>query len=245
MLKTVLITGASRGIGAACAKVFASHNYNVIVNYNKNKEKAEQLCQNLEAEYHVKAIPLKADISIQNEIDSMLEEIKKQNIHIDCLVNNAGIDKDSLFQDKTFEDFETTLRTNLIGPFWLSKKIGAEMYKRKQGKIINVTSTNAFDTYYPCSADYDASKSGLISLTHNLAVEYAPYINVNAVAPGWTKTDMNQELDEEYIEEENKKILLHRFAEPEEIANVIYFLSTDEAKYINNEIIRVDGGWYL
>ncbi len=245
MPKTVLITGASRGIGAACAKVFASHNYNVIVNYNKNKEKAEQLCQNLEAEYHVKAIPLKADISIQNEIDSMLEEIKKQNIHIDCLVNNAGIDKDSLFQDKTFEDFETTLRTNLIGPFWLSKKIGVEMYKRKQGKIINVTSTNAFDTYYPCSADYDASKSGLISLTHNLAVEYAPYINVNAVAPGWTKTDMNQELDEEYIEEENKKILLHRFAEPEEIANVIYFLSTDEAKYINNEIIRVDGGWYL
>lgn len=245
MPKTVLITGASRGIGAACAKVFANHNYNVIVNYNKNKEKAEQLCQNLEAEYHVKAIPLKADISIQNEIDSMLEEIKKQNIHIDCLINNAGIAKDSLLQDKTFEDFEMTLRTNLIGPFWLSKKIGAEMYKRKQGKIINVTSTNAFDTYYPYSVDYDASKSGLVSLTHNLAVQFAPFINVNAVAPGWVKTDMNQELDEEYIEEENKKILLHRFAEPEEIANVIYFLSTDEAKYINNEIIRVDGGWYL
>lgn len=245
MPKTVLITGASRGIGAATAKVFASHNYNVIVNYNQSKEKAELLCQRLENEYQIKAIPLKADISSQKEIDSMLEEIKKQNITIDCLVNNAGIDRDSLFQDKTFEDFEITLRTNLIGPFWLSKKIGAEMYKRKQGKIINVTSTNAFDTYYPCSVDYDASKSGLISLTHDLAVEFAPFINVNAVAPGWTKTDMNRELDDEYVEEENQKILLHRFAEPEEIANVIYFLATDEARYINNEIIRVDGGWYF
>lgn len=245
MSKTVLITGASRGIGAATAKVFASHNYNVIVNYNKSQEKAELLCQNLEEKYKVKAISIKADISNQKEIDKMLNEIKKQNIQIDCLVNNAGIDRDSLFQDKTFEDFEMTFRTNLIGPFWLSKKIGAEMYERKQGKIINVTSTNAFDTYYPCSADYDASKSGLVSLTHNLAVELAPYINVNAVAPGWTKTDMVSELDEEYIEEENQKILLHRFAEPIEIANVIYFLASEEAKYINNEIIRVDGGWYL
>lgn len=245
MLKTVLITGASRGIGAATAKVFASHGYNIIVNYNKSKEQAKQLCQNLEKKYHIKAIFLKADISNQQEIDTMLETIRNLNIEINCLVNNAGIDRDSLFQDKNFEDFETTLRTNLIGPFWLSKKIGKEMYERKQGKIINVTSTNAIDTYYPCSADYDASKAGLVSLTHNLAVQFAPYINVNAVAPGWTNTDMVKELDEEYRSEEEGKILLHRFAEPQEIANVIYFLATEEAKYINNEIIRVDGGWYL
>lgn len=245
MPKTVLITGASRGIGAATAKVFASHGYNIIVNYNKSKEQAKQLCQNLEKEYHIKAIFLKADISNQQEIDTMLETIRNLNIEINCLVNNAGIDRDSLFQDKNFEDFETTLRTNLIGPFWLSKKIGKEMYERKQGKIINVTSTNAIDTYYPCSADYDASKAGLVSLTHNLAVQFAPYININAVAPGWTNTDMVKELDEEYRSEEEGKILLHRFAEPQEIANVIYFLATEEAKYINNEIIRVDGGWYL
>lgn len=245
MPKTVLITGASRGIGAATAKVFASHGYNIIVNYNKSKEQAKQLCQNLEKEYHIKAIFLKADISNQQEIDTMLEKIRNLNIEINCLVNNAGIDRDSLFQDKNFEDFETTLRTNLIGPFWLSKKIGKEMYERKQGKIINVTSTNAIDTYYPCSADYDASKAGLVSLTHNLAVQFAPYININAVAPGWTNTDMVKELDEEYRSEEEGKILLHRFAEPQEIANVIYFLATEEAKYINNEIIRVDGGWYL
>lgn len=245
MLKAVLITGASRGIGAATAKVFASHGYNIIVNYNKSKEQAKQLCQNLEKEYHIKAIFLKADISNQQEIDTMLKTIRNLNIEINCLVNNAGIDRDSLFQDKNFEDFETTIRTNLIGPFWLSKKIGKEMYERKQGKIINVTSTNAIDTYYPCSADYDASKAGLVSLTHNLAVQFAPYINVNAVAPGWTNTDMVKELDEEYRSEEEGKILLHRFAEPQEIANVIYFLATEEAKYINNEIIRVDGGWYL
>lgn len=245
MNKTVLITGASRGIGAATAKIFASHNYNVIINYNHSKEKAEILCQSLEKKYQIKALPLKADISNQKEIDSMLEEIKKKNITIDCLINNAGIDRDSLFQDKTFQDFEMVLKTNLIGPFWLSKEIGLDMYKRKQGKIVNIVSTNAFDTYYPCSADYDASKSGLISLTHNLAVELSPYVNVNAVAPGWTNTDMLNQLDKEYIEEEKKKILFHRFAEPEEIANVIYFLASEQASYINNEVIRVDGGWYL
>lgn len=245
MSKTVLITGSSRGIGAATARIFASHNYNVVINYCKNKEKAEKLCAELEEKFSIHAIAIKADMSQKDEINNMLAEIKKKNIQIDCLVNNAGIDQDSLFEDKSFEDFEFTLRTNLIGPFWLSKQVGLEMVQRKYGKIINVASTNAIDTYYPCSVDYDASKAGLISLTHNLAVQFAPFVNVNAVAPGWTKTDMNKELDQEYIEEEEKKILLHRFAEPEEIANVIYFLASDEAKYINNEIIRVDGGWYL
>lgn len=245
MTKTVLITGASRGIGAATARVFASHNYNVVINYYNSKEKAEELCNNLIKEFQIQAFAIKADISKQLEIENMLNQIKEKNIQIDCLVNNAGIDQDSLFEDKSFSEFENTLRTNLVGPFWLSKLIGLEMFARKEGKIINVASTNAIDTYYPCSVDYDASKAGLVSLTHNLAVQFAPYINVNAVAPGWTKTDMNKELDEEYRKEEIEKILLNRFAEPEEIANVIYFLASDEASYINNEIIRVDGGWYL
>ncbi len=245
MKKTVLITGASRGIGAATAIVFAKHHYNIIINYNKSENEAKKLGEYLEKEFQIKVHLIKADISKKKEIENMIQEINNLNIKIDCLINNAGIDNDSLFEDKTFEDFEETIRTNLIGPFWLSKLIGLDMFQRKTGKIVNVASTNAIDTYYPMSIDYDASKAGLVSLTHNLAVQFAPYINVNAVAPGWTKTDMVKELDEQYIEEETKKILLHRFADPEEIANVIYFLCSKEARYINNEVIRVDGGWYI
>ena len=116
------------------------------------------------------------------------------------------------------------------------------MKENKKGCIINVSSTNAIDTNYPYSMDYDASKAGVISLTNNLAIELSPYIRVNAVAPGWVNTDMNKYLDEDYKLEEEKKILLNRFGSPDEIAKVIYFLSTDDASYINKTVIRIDGG---
>ena len=131
------------------------------------------------------------------------------------------------------------LDVNLIGPF-LTSKYALEIMNN--GSIINISSTNGIDTYYSYSLDYDASKAGLINLTHNFANMYAPNIRVNCIAPGWINTEMNKELDEEYIKEECEHILLERFAEPKEIANVVFFLASDESSYITDSIIRVDGG---
>ena len=118
------------------------------------------------------------------------------------------------------------------------------MYKEKSGVIINISSTNGLNTYYPLSVDYDASKSGLISLTYDSAVEFAPYVRVNCIAPGWVNTEMNKDLEENFKKEESERILVKRFGEPGEIANVVYFLASKEASFINSEVIKVDGGWY-
>ncbi len=239
--KTVLITGASKGLGAAIAKIFAIHNYNIILNYNSSKKEAEQLAQSLR-KYNVEILPIEADITKENEIKNMVEKTIEKFKKIDVLINNAGIAIDTEFSETTKENFIKILDTNLVGPFLVTKYVGEYMLKEKKGNIVNISSTNGIDTYYEYSLDYDASKAGLISLTHNLALHFAPYIRVNCVAPGWINTEMNKNLDEEYKKLETNKILLKRFAEPEEIANVVYFLTTEEAKYINNETIRVDGG---
>lgn len=239
--KTVLITGASKGLGAAIARVFAQKNYNIILNYNNSEEQALKLAQELK-KYNVEILPIKANITNEEEIKNIIDISINKFKKIDVLINNAGIAIDTTFEEKTKENFIKTLDTNLIGPFLLAKYVGEYMLKEKQGSIINISSTNGIDTYYEYSLDYDASKSAMISLTHNLALHYAPYIRVNCIAPGWINTEMNKELDEEYKKDEENKILLKRFAEPEEIANVVYFLTTEEAKYINNETIRVDGG---
>lgn len=238
MNKVVLITGASRGIGAATALKFAREGYSVIINYNNSKDKALNVLEEVN-KYSSNNMIIKADISNEEEVISMFNVIKEKYTTIDILVNNAGIAIDSLVDDKTVENFTQTLKVNLIGAFLCARCFSKIT---NNGSIVNVSSTNGIDTYYPYSLDYDASKAGLISLTHNLAVEYGPNIRVNAVAPGWVNTEMNQELDEEYIKEESEKIILKRFASPEEIANVVFFLSSDEAKFINSEVIRVDGG---
>ena len=240
--KVALITGASRGIGASIAYDLASHNCNICINYNNSEQEAIKLKTEIESKYNVTVLIIKADITKEEQIRIMVDEVINTFGKIDILINNAGIAIDSDIEDKNIESFHQILDTNLIGPFLISKEVAKYMVRDKEGSIINISSNTALNAYYSYGLDYDASKAGLISLTHNLSEMYAPYIRVNAVAPGWVNTDMNKELDKDYIKEEEKSIYLGRFAEPIEIAKVVTFLASDEASYINNEVIRVDGG---
>lgn len=241
--KVVLVTGGSRGIGKAIVTDFASKGYDVVINYKKAYEEAKKLKEELEKLYSIKALTIKADVSNEDEVQNMIKLIIKEFDRIDVLVNNAGIAIDKEFEERTVEDWQLTLNINLIAPFIVSKYVGSEMLKNKSGKIINISSTNGIDAFFPTSIDYDASKAGLINLTHNLAIQFAPYINVNCVAPGWVNTDMNKDLPKELIEEETNRIYKKRFAEPSEIAKVVTFLASEDADFINDEIIKVDGGY--
>lgn len=244
MNKSVLITGGTRGIGEAISREFAKKGYDIIINYVNSSEKAQNLKQELEKEYNIKVLPIQADISNEIEIKNMVDTAIKEFGKIDVLVNNAGIVIDREFEDRTVEDWKKTLDINLIAPFVLIKLVGKEMMKQKSGSIINISSTNGLNTYYPPSVDYDASKSGLISLTYDSAVQFAPYVRVNCVAPGWVNTEMNKELPEDFVKEETERILVKRFAEPEEIAKVVVFLASEDASFVNSTVIKVDGGWY-
>lgn len=244
MKKSVLVTGGTRGIGEAIVREFAQKDYDIIINYISSNEKAMKLKEELENKYSIKVLPIQADISSETAVKNMIEIAMREFGKIDVLINNAGIVLDKEFEDRTAEDWRKTLEINLIAPFTLTKLIGKEMMKQKSGAIINISSTNGIDTYYPSSVDYDASKSGLISLTYDCAVQFAPYVRVNCVAPGWVNTDMNKELPKDFIEEETNRILVKRFGEPEEIAKVVAFLASEEASFINSTVIKVDGGWY-
>ena len=244
MSKVVLVTGGSRGIGKAISKRFAKEGYDIIINYKENESRAEEAKKEIENSYDVKVMLIKADLSNEEAIIDMVNQIFNIYEKIDVLVNNAGVVFDKEFDERTIKDWENTFKVNLIAPFVLTKLIGRKMYEAKSGAIINISSTNGINTYYPTSVDYDASKAGVISLTYDAAVEFAPYVRVNSVAPGWVNTEMNKDLEEDFVKEETEKILVKRFAEPEEIANVVYFLASDEASFVNSEVIKVDGGWY-
>ena len=240
----VLVTGSNRGIGKATIEEFAKAGCSVVINYCHHEEEALEFMEYIGNTYNVDCMSVKCDISNEEEVEKMINSIVDHFGTIDVLVNNASVCRDSLLLDKTVKNFRRILDVNLIGTYLCSKYVGKIMLEKKSGMIVNVSSTNAIDTYYPESCDYDASKAGVISLTHNLAREFAPNIRVNCVCPGWTKTDMNKDLSIEQINEERKNILVGRFAEAEEIAKVIKFLCSDEASYINDSIIRVDGGKY-
>lgn len=241
MSKVVLVTGSSRGIGKATIIEYASKGYNVVINYYKSIDEANELKKYVETKYKIKALTVKADITDEDQIVNMVNTVINEFGRIDILVNNAGIVFDRSFYDITVEEFEKTLKTNVIGAFIVSREVSK--YMKRGSSIINVSSTNGTKTISPECLDYNVSKIGLQSLTRDLAYQFKPNIRVNAVAIGWADTDMNKDLPKDYIEEETKKIYLERFANPVEIAKTIYFLSSDEASYINGEILTIDGGY--
>ncbi len=241
MNKVALVTGASKGLGKAIVIELAKRHIDVVINYLHSENEAKNLAEFINKNYGVSSLVIKADVGKEDEVENMFQQIAEKYQKLDYLINNAAIANDSVFLDKTKEDFLNVYSTNLVGPFLCSKH--AHKLMPKTGCIVNISSTNAIDTFYTYSADYDCSKAALISLSNNLAVELAP-IRVNTIAPGWINTSMNKDLEEEFSREEKKKILLNRFAEPSEIAKVVSFLCSEDASYINKSVIRVDGGFY-
>ncbi len=238
--KVVLVTGATSGIGRATVTVFAQHGYDVIINYIKEKDAANTLKQELENKYNINASVYQADISDESAVNAMIAGIVKKYGKIDALINNAGIVYDRAFANITIDEFKETLNVDVLGAFIVSR--AAEPYMLG-GAIVNVSSTNGTTTVSPECLDYNIAKIGLQSLTRDLAFQFKPNIRVNAVAPSWVNTRMNFDLPKDYIQSETERIYLKRFAQPEEIARVIYFLCSDDASYINGTVINVDGGY--
>lgn len=249
MKKVVLVTGASGELGMSIIKKYASNGYNVVINYNLNRKNAEEIKKYVEKNYDIEALTIKCDISDENQVDEMVKKIIKKFGRIDILINNAAIEENSDFYDKNKETFNKVFDVNVIGTFIVTKHVSKEMLKNKNGVIINVSSNNSIDKNDPVTLEYDASKAALNSLTKNFAVEFAPYIRVNAIAPGWIKTQKIIELDEylngSFIETSSRGCLLNSIASKEDVSNLIYFLTSDEAKFINGEIIKIDGGSHV
>lgn len=239
--KVVLITGSAHGIGRATAIEFAKHGYNVVINYIKAETDANNLKQELEKKYNIEAIVCQADVSNEDQVKTMITTIVNKWGKIDALVNNAGIVYDRPFADITIDEFKETLNVDVIGAFIVSKAVYP--YMCGGGAIVNVSSTNGTTTVSPECLDYNVAKIGLQSLTRDLAFQFKPNIRVNAVAPSWVNTRMNDDLDKDYIKSETDKIYLNRFAQPEEIAKIIYFLCSEDASYVNGSILTVDGGY--
>ena len=242
MNKVVLITGAAKGIGKAIALELAKNGYDIVINYHHSKDEASKVKEQVEA-YGVRCLCIQADVSKEEEVDTMVSMIEKEMNGVDILINNAAIDLSNLFYLKTAEEFRKVLDVNVVGAYNCSKRVYEYMEKNQFGRIINIASTNGINSYFPMCFDYDASKAALISLTHNLSMQFAPYINVNAIAPGFIGTESELDgYDEEFLKEECEKIFVQRYGQPEEVAYLVKFLISNEANYINNTVIRIDGG---
>ena len=207
MNKVVLVTGGSKGIGRAIALELAKQGYDIVINYLTSQKEAEALQKEIKEMYGVRCMAIPCDVSKEDEVDKMISYIEEKLGGVDILINNAAVDLSNLFHLKTAEEFRRTMEVNVVGAFNCSKRVYRYMLEKEYGRIINISSTNGINTYYPMCIDYDASKAALISLTHNLAFEFAPYIHVNCIAPGFIGTENELDgYDEEFLREEIEKI---------------------------------------
>ena len=244
MKKTVLITGSSRGIGRATAKKFASEGYNVIINYHKSKEKALSLLEQLLTS-GANAIAVQADVSDRKQVEAMFKQGYEKFGKIDVLVNNAGIADMTLFTDVTEQQWRRIFDVNVNGMFNCCQCVLPKMISEKEGRIINISSIWGL-VGASCEVHYSATKGAIIGFTKALAKELGPSnILVNAVAPGVVDTDMIAGVSEEVRERLKDETPLGIITKPEEVANVVYFLSTEEAKLITGQVINASAGFVI
>ena len=242
--KTALVTGASRGIGRAIALCLAAEGARVAINYAGNVKAAEEVKAIIEAAGGT-AILCQADIADSAAVEAMIADVVKEFGTIDILVNNAGITRDTLLMRMKDEDFAKVLDTNLKGVFYCTKAVSKLMMKKRSGRIVNMASVvglvgNAGQT------NYAAAKAGVIGFSKSAAKELASRgITVNVVAPGFIGTDMTAGLPESVKEKMLTDIPLGRMGEPEDVANAVLFLASDQASYITGQVVNVDGGMVM
>ena len=238
--KCALVTGASRGIGKAIALKLASLGANLVLNYRSSEQEALEV-----KDMGVDAISVKGDISKLEDVETLVSTAKEKFGAIDIMVNNAGITKDTLILRMKEEDFDTVIDVNLKGVFNCLKTITPVMVRQKYGKIINLSSVVGISGNAG-QVNYSASKAGVIGMTKSLAKEVGSRgINVNAIAPGFIETDMTDVLGDKYKDEIKKNIPLKKLGKPEDVANVVAFLASENSDYITGQVIHVDGGMLM
>lgn len=240
--RVAIITGASRGIGRACAFALATEGAKVVINYASSSVAAEEIVTEINAAGG-NAIALQADVSKSEQVDALVDNTIAKWGRIDILVNNAGITRDTLLLRMKLEDWQAVIDLNLTGVFLCTKAVSKIMLKQKSGRIINIASVAGL-MGNPGQANYSAAKAGVIGFTKTVAKELASRgITVNAVAPGFIATDMTNELKSEEI---LKFIPLARYGQPEEVAGLVRFLAADSAAaYITGQVINIDGGMVM
>lgn len=244
MKKTVLITGASRGIGRATAIAFAKEDYRVVINYFQSVQPAQQLQSALQ-EQGYDVLALQADVSNKKDVNRMIREVKDTFGTVDILVNNAGISQQKLFTDTTEEDWDHLFDYNVKACYYCSQAVLPDMLAKKRGKIINISSIWGI-CGASCEVAYSASKAAVIGLTKALAKELGPSnIQVNCVAPGVINTDMNRCLDEQTLHTLCDQTPLCRLGSPEDIASAILFLADAKADFITGQIFSPNGGFLI